>query len=275
MLTLTLPPPARSKDTISEGAYDWAALGQSADALQIWPYRDQGDYRLAMPKIVEYLAGKVEPSKLILTVSPLATERSADGLRTMTLTDAMKTATRLSVRTGGATKVVTESNYEVAGINIDKAEGRSGIAWSPETACVFFTYEESGGRTVYIENVFSVGFKLEYIPRYKLGGVAVDDASDNVYLGNIWPALNTFIATGQPALLQPNASDLAPRWTKSAGDLDGGQRGVVKWQTPAQPGTYTVTLTLSDGVALFQNELAVAVEAREARTATPSPTTAR
>jgi hypothetical protein len=249
-------------------------LGESADVLQIWPYRDQSDYRLVMPRIMEYLAARVEPSRLVLTVSPLATEKSAEGLRTLTVVDAMKTATRLSIRTAGGVKVVTESNYEVAGINIDKAEGRSGVAWAPETACVFFTYEESGGRTVYIENVFSVGFKLEYIPRYKLGGVAIDDASDNVYLGNIWPALNAFIASGQPSLLQPNSTDLAPRWSKSAGDLDGGQRGVVKWQTPAAPGTYTVTLTLSDGVALFQNELAVTVEARDTR-ATASATPAR
>jgi hypothetical protein len=270
ILTLTLPPPARGRDAIDEGAYDWGALGQHADVLQITPYRDQGDYRLVMPRIFEYLAGKVEPHKLVLTVSPLATEKSADGLRTMTLVDAMRIAARLSIRTGGA-RVVTESNYEVAGTNIDKAEGRSGVQWSPETACVFFTYEESGGRTMYIENVFSIGFKLEYIPRYKLGGVAVDDASANPYLGNIWPALVTFIATGQPSLVQPNATDLAPGWVTSAGDLDGGQRGVVKWRTPATPGTYTVTLTLSDGVARFQNTLSVDVEARDTRsTAAPA-----
>jgi hypothetical protein len=152
----------------------------------------------------------------------------------------------------------------VTGVNIDVAAGRSGIAWQSQTASVAFTYEQNGGRTVWLENVFSIAFKLEFIGQYSLGGVAVEDASGDPYIGDIWPALAPFITNGQPELLQPNPDDLIPAWQVSGGTMEGGQKGVLKWGTPAEPGSYTITLTLSDGVSYFENIIAVEVQARPA-----------
>ncbi len=266
LLTLTLPHPARSGQSFEEGAYDWAELAKSADFLKLRPYLDQSTYRIVMPSLLDYLATRVDPAKIILTVSPLATEKGAgtDGLRTLTIVEAMQIATRLAIQESGGGQIHTESVYDVAAVNINKEAGRSGMAWSPETATVSFTYDNQGGRTVFIENAFSIGFKLEYIRRYRLGGVAVADASDNVYLGNIWTAVIPFAVSGQPQLLQPNSSDLQPVWRVSGGLQEGGVRGVLQWTTPAQPGSYSVYLTLSDGVALFENELVVTVVEREA-----------
>lgn len=273
-LTVTLPSPIRSQERIDEGAYDWAEIGKAADVIQIAPYRDQGTYRRDFPAILEYLGSKVQPStKLALTVTPYATEKAADGLRTMTITDAMSIASRLAIHVSEGQKIQTNAVVEVAGVNIDKSEGRSGLAWVPDAACVAFTYEQNGGRTVWLENAFSVGFKLEYIGKYKLGGVAVEDASENPYLGNIWTALVPYISSGQPALLQPNAQDLQPKWATSKGTFEDSRKGSIKWNTPAEPGTYTVTLTLSDGVNLYQSEIPANVQPRESKTpaATASP----
>ena len=57
------------------------------------------------------------------------------------------------------------------------------------------------------------------------------------------------------------------------GTLEGGQRGVVQWTTPAEPGTYNVSLTISDGVALFENDIPVTVQAKPtpAASGTASP----
>ncbi|MGD9932287.1 MAG: hypothetical protein AB7T37_01080, partial [Dehalococcoidia bacterium] len=146
------------------------------------------------------------------------------------------------------------------------------VIWDPQVASVAFTYDLNGGRTVWIENVFSIGFKLELIPRFGLGGVAIEDASANQLLGNIWPALAPFVASGQPVLVQPNPDDLVPAWTVTDGIAEGGQKGVLTWSTPANAGTYTITLALSDGVARFENEIQVNVEeaARPAASATPT-----
>lgn len=271
MLTLTLPAPLKAQDRIDEGAYDWAELGKAADVVQIAPYRDQSTYRSAMPEILQHLSDVVTPSKLVLTVTPLGTVKGPDGITPISLADAMSIATKLQIRVGTDQKLTTSSNVEVVGYNIDKNESLSGITWQTETATVAFTYKQDGGRTVWIENFFSIGFKLEFISRFKLGGVAVEDASDNVLLGNIWTALVPFIASGQPILMQPNPADLIPKWKASKGTLEGGQRGLVKWNTPAEPGNYTVNLTLSDGVSLFENEIAVNVQPKDNAPRTTKP----
>jgi hypothetical protein len=281
VLTLTLPSPIKAQNRIDEGAYDWAELGKYADLIEIAPYRDQATYRLTMPEILQYLTERVTPSKLVLTVSPYATETGGDTIRTMGIVEAMAIATRVTVR-AEADAITTSTNIKVAGTNIDKDEGLPGVRWSPETATVAFSYKQpqgGGSRTVYIENFFSIGFKLELIGTYKLAGVAIDDASDNILLGDIWTALVPFVTSGQAILLQPNPEDLKPRWKvkDNQGTIEDTTRGSANWFTPAQAGTYSISLTLSDGVSLFENSVDVSVKAKPATTtpAPASPTAAR
>lgn len=280
-LTVTLPAPAWStaSGSLDEGAYDWASIGKVADLVIMAPFRDQARYRVDVPKILEQLTTRVDRQKLIFMVSPYATELSSDGtVSTMTLVDAMAIATRLSVQ---GDKLTTESNVDVVGQNIDTREALTGMVWTDEAATVGFTYKFTTQRTVWIENFFSVGFKLEYVSRYKLGGIAVENASADPLIGDIWPALLPFISSGQPVLMRPNDEDLAPVWEVSGGQKEGGERagrnGVLKWFTPAEPGTYTVKLTLSDGVALFESQISVNIQARTPATGTPgtTPTPAR
>lgn len=274
-LTLTLPTPIKVQNRIDEGAYDWEALGKSADLIKIAPFRDQAKFRLDMPDILAFLTERVPAAKLVLTVSPYATETGGDVIATYKLTDAMNIASQIAVR-ADADSIVTSTNVEVAGTNIDRDENLSGVRWFAETATVAFSYKQAqggGSRTVYLENFFSIGFKLELIPTYKLGGVAIDDASDDRYLGNIWNALVPFITSGQPILLRPNDTDLEPKWNASGGTIESTRRGTANWFTPAEPGTYTISLTLSDGVAMFENSVPVNVKARDNRTpvATTTP----
>jgi spore germination protein YaaH len=269
-LSVTLPPPGRLPDRIDEGAYDWAEVGRAADIVQVAMYRDQNTYRRDMPEILAYLAERVSPAKLVLTVTPLATEKAPDdSLQPMTLFNALSIAAKLSVHVSGEEGIAVNSNVDVVATNIDRTQGRSGVIWDPQVACVAFTYDLNGGRTVWIENVFSVGFKLELIPRYGLGGVAVEDASNSEFLGNIWPAIEPFVANGQPVLLQPNPADLAPEWQVSDGQAEGGDRGVLSWLTPSRAGTYAITLALSDGVVVLENVIEVNVTDQAAGTATP------
>lgn len=279
-LTLTLPAPIKVQNRLDEGAYNWAELAKTADLIQIAPYRDQATYRLAMPEILQYLTQQVTPSKLVLTVSPYATETGGDTIQTMSIAQAMSIATRVTVR-AEASEITTSTQVEIAGTNIDKDEALTGIRWSADTATVAFSYKQAqgaGSRTIYIENFFSIGFKLELIGTYKLGGVAVEDASSVEFLGDIWSALLPYVSSGQPILAQPNSQDLNPRWAVTdskgdpAGQIEDTGRGSANWSTPAQAGTYTVSLTLSDGVALFENSIEVNVKARPA-SQTPSATT--
>lgn len=268
-LTLTLPAPLKAVDRIDEGAYDWAALGQSADLIKIAPTRDQSTYRLHMPELLEHITTVVDPGKVILTITPYASEKSADGLRRLTLTEAMTIASKLAIR---SENVAPGGDIQVVALNIDRDEGLSGLRWQPETATVAFTYKLNGGRTVWIENAFSAGFKLEFVSVFNLGGLAVEDSSDNVFLGNIWGAVEPFVASGQPVLRQPSHTHLLPRWEVTAGNLVGGDRGLVTWQAPLEAGSYTVTLTLSDGVERFESRIVLGLQPaqdREAPAETP------
>lgn len=260
LLSLTLPPPQRLADRMDEGAYDWKALGEAADILQVAPARDQRTYRLHMPDILEYLKLSVPANKLVLTVTPYATESSGEGFRTLKLVEAMRIAVALAEPGSPSQPIRTNANVEISAPNIDRELGVSGIVWDPNTATVTFTYKQNGNRTVWLENVYSIGFKLELIAKHGLGGVAIEDVSADPLLGDIWPALMPFIETGQPVLVQPNPSELEPRWSASAGVLQGGARGSVTWTAPPQPGTYRITLQVSDGVYRFENGIDVVVE---------------
>ncbi len=257
VLTLTLPAPLKAVDRIDEGAYDWAALGQSADLIKIAPVRDQSAYRLHMPDVLGHITSVVEADKVVLTISPYASEKSADGVRRLTLTEAMTIASKLAIRSEGVT---VGSDIQVVAINIDRDEGLSGLRWQPETATVAFTYKLNGGRTVWIENLFSAGFKLEFVKIFRLAGLAVDDASDDIFLGNIWGAVEPFVVVGEPVLLQPDPVSLTPQWTVNAGELIGGDRGLVTWQSPLVAGSYTVSLTVSDGVERFESQIVLALQ---------------
>lgn len=274
-LTLTLPSPIKVQNRIDEGAYDYGELGKSADLIKIAPYRDQATYRLVMPEVLQFLTERVTPAKLVLTVTPYATETGGEVVGRLALVDAMNIATRISVG-ASADALTTNTQVDVIGTNINRDENLTGLRWYPETATVAFSYKQpqgGGSRTIYIENFFSTGFKLELIPQYKLGGVAVEDASDNVLLGNIWTALTPFVTSGLPILMQPNPDDLLPRWTVSEGKIEDTTRGSARWFTPGAPGAYAISLTLSDGVAMFENSVQVNVAARES-TPSPSPTQA-
>ncbi len=269
-LSVTLPSPLKAGDRVDEGSYDWKLIGGAADIVQIAPYRDQSTLRRDFPEVLTYLSSIVDPLKLVMTVSPYATEKSVDGTRAMTLVEAMGIAATLQLRTGPDGRVASGSVIEVVAPNINQSESRSGIGWQAATACVTFTYEQSGPRTVWIENFFSIGFKLQFVTAFKLGGVAIEDAGGLAEVGNSWPALLPFISSGQPILMQPNPADLTPRWFVSNGTADGGQKGLIKWSTPTEAGTHTVRLTVSDGVAFFENTIPVTVQPAPRPSATPA-----
>src|SRR5215211_3873846 len=211
-LILTLPLPTKEGNNWNTGAYDWGQLGKAADYLKIAPERDQSIYRRVVPEALTYLTGQVEPRKLVLALSPLSVEKSDQGLRTMSTLEALSIAAQFTIR--DRANAATNAPVVVVADNLaQESGGTSGLNWDAIAATVAFTYQSNGQpRTVWVENQYSAAFKTEFVRLWGLGGVAVDDASNNQGFSSIWPAIVPLAEGRDLTLLQPNSSLLRPEW---------------------------------------------------------------
>jgi hypothetical protein len=261
-LTLTLPLPVREAAGWNVGPYDWPALSQAVDAIKLAPEPDQSLYYQRMEEVLGFLTQQVDSSKLMLVVSPFSHEKGGEGIQALLLSQAMGLASTVVPRTEG--DIRPQESVTIVGPNIYQDEGASGVFWDDEALAVTFSYPgEGGARTVWIENSFSVGFKLDLARRFQLGGVAVEDVSLSAAGPDIWRPIQELAESGKVTLVRPNGSLLKPHWEASEGTLDGGAQGAVGWTAPG-PGTYEVTLVISDGVVRVGQRLSLEVQAEEA-----------
>lgn len=264
-LSLTLPPPGPQRE-----AYDWPVLGEAADFIKILPVADPMEYWEAMPKALNELVEDVDPGKVMLVVSPFSSELTDGNSRTLGYLEAMVLAGEIKVREPeDPERIEPETGVKVVAVNLAQSEGATSLRWSDDAAALSFSYGAPTKRTVYIENVFSVGFKLELVQAYALGGVAVADASAHRDVANIWPAVNQFLEAGTVALVRPNSDALVPRWeAPDGGDLDATAGPSVIWRGE-EAGTFTLRMLFSDGDLIFGRE--IEVEVKEKRQETPVP----
>lgn len=272
VLVLTLPLPEREGNDWQTGAYNWAELSKLADYLKIAPTLDQSIYRRIVPDALTYLIGQVEPKKLVLTISSLSVEKSDQGLRTMSTLEALSIASQFTIR--DRQTAATNSDITVTADNLTQgAGGAGGLNWDAIAATVSFSYQrENTPRTIWIENQFSAAFKAEYVQMWGLGGIAVDDASNNQGLSTVWPPIAQLQQDAALTLLQPNSSMLRPAWLIDNRAYQAGQP-TITWNTSGlEPGQHAVTLVVSDGVMLVQNTQRVALRAGTASSTTGTGT---
>lgn len=264
-LSLTLPPPGPQRD-----AYDWPRLGEAADIIKLLPVADPVDYWETMPKALDQLVEEVDPSKVMLAVSPFSVELTDGDGRTLGYLEAMVVASEIKIREPeDPERIETDTGVKVVAVNLAQSEGATSLRWSDDAAALSFSYGAPAKRTVYVENVFSVGFKLELVQAYALGGLAVVDASAQRDVANVWPAVNQLIETGTVGLVRPNGDALVARWeAPDGGKLDATAGPSVIWRAE-EAGTYTLRMLLSDGDLLFARELEV--EVKETPQERPTP----
>ncbi len=260
-LTLTAPLPVQQGTAWDTGAYDWPLLAQSADAIKLAPESDPARYYKRMEQALGYLIEeeKITPAKLVLVVSSWGREKGGEGVRSLTLLEALALASALTV--DDPDNIRPGDAVTITGGNIYQDGGASGIQWDEEAAAVAFTYPGLGGaRTVWMENAFSVAFKLNLAARFRLGGIAVEDVSANPGAADIWPVLQEFLDTGKVSLVKPNGTLLVPQWEADRGSMEGGADGAVVWTAPMEPDTYHITLIVSDGLVRVGQRLSLTVK---------------
>jgi hypothetical protein len=225
-----------------------------------------------MPDLLKYLTSQagVDPHKIILVTTALSAEKSDQGVTPRTRLEALSIASSVAVQ--NPDQAVAGSSVTLTAANLNHDTGGSGLIWDGATATVSYDYRVgSATHVVWIENQFSEGFKLQYIQINHLGGVAVDDASNDPALGDPWPAVSQYAADGSPPLVQPNPSLLLPVWQVDGNPLDSGGKTLVSWPAPAQPGQHTISLIVSDGVIRVIGSTTLTVRAAPAPNATAGP----
>lgn len=267
-LSLTLPPPA------AEGqrqAYEWGALGDAADIVKILPLADPVLYREGMPEALADITAEVDPKKVMLVVSPFSVERSPEGTKPIGYLEAMLIASEIKVQEpADLAEVRPAVRVVLVAKNLAQSEGASGLRWSDEAAAVTFAFGGAESRTVFLENAFSMGFKLELVQAFGLGGVFVSDASAGADVASIWPTLNQFVEAGTIALVRPNDDTLVPRWdAPDGGDLGGGAGNSTTWIAPNEPKPYNLVLIVSDGDKRFGRRLPLEVKGAPQTAPTP------
>lgn len=263
-LSLTLPPPGDQRS-----AYDWKRLGEIVDYIKVLPFADPVSYWDNMPDGIARLTREIEPQKILLVVNPFSIE-TGDVARAIGYQNAMLLASRAAVREpDNPDDIVSGATVRLVAESLDEGEGASPIAWDDQAAAVAFALGGTDHRRIYIENSYSVGFKLELVQAYGLGGVAVSDASAQSDVANVWGRVNELVITSTVSLRRPSDTMLVPVWqAPDGGDLGAGAGTSATWIAPSA-GTYALVLVVSDGDRRFGQEISVVVN--ESDEPSPSP----
>ncbi len=269
-LTLRLPiQDANSWDTVP---FDWPQLGNSADRLKIPAISDQSIYSARMDDVLAFAASQVPPDKLLLVVSPYSYVRSEGQIQPVQLGQALALATGAHIE--GDQGTVAGGTVTIVGTNLSRQRNATGLYWDEEDNIVTFAFERDGKPvTVWLENQYSVAFKLQLVRKHKLGGVAVLDVSSNRLKADIWSPLRGVLQGGAIHLLKPNGQLLNPAWEildpngvpVPPDSLQPAPDGAVQWRIPNVAGTYQVTLVVSDGDVRVGRQYRVIVEGGGAR----------
>jgi spore germination protein YaaH len=266
-LSLTLPPPSEERQ-----AYDWSELGDSADIIKILPLADPVAYWQTMPTAIGQVVRDVSPDKIMLVINPFSIE-DLNGVTTpMGYLQAMALAAESIIRSPNPADIKTGTPVTIVARNLDESEGASPIRWNDDAVTVSFATGGTERKRVYVENSYSASFKLELVQAYRLGGLAISDASATSDVANLWPTVNAFVDTATLILARPNDASFLPIWHAEGGDLGAGAGPTATWIAPGQAGTYNVILTVSDGDHRFGRKLAIEVKKGDQPSPTPLQT---
>jgi len=264
-LSLTLPPPTNQRQ-----AYDWKAIGQAADMIKVLPIADPVSYWETMPRAISQVVEDVDPSKVMLVLSPYSIEGVGDVTRPIGYLQAMVLAAEAAVREpANPNDIKPGVTVKLVAKNLDEGEGASSLRWDNDAAAVRFDLGGTERRRIIIENSFSAGFKLEIVQAYRLAGLALSDASGQSDVANLWPSIKEFMRSATLTIRRPNETSLLPVWqAPDGGDFGAGAGTTATWTAPKE-GPHNLVLVVSDGEKRFGRK--TLIDVKKGNPASPTP----
>jgi len=262
------------------GAYDWRAIGDAADFVQINLPSDPRAFETGPDRLVEAMlrwgVGEISRDKLLLGLSALSQRESSGGFAAIGFGEALSALGDVAVdaqtsETGtidpGALIMARLDGYNVA------AGTEANIAGT------FIEYMDESGTTVarmWLTTPEALRYRMDKTVPFALGGVAFSDLLGGGVAGGVTQTILDY-KLGLPDM--PGASELALRWTIEGADgtvLDTVQTGLndeLVATIAAPDGNYAINVEVVGGDAsnAARGGAAVAVFA-PTLTPTPLPT---
>ncbi|MSQ61076.1 MAG: hypothetical protein EXR43_00580 [Dehalococcoidia bacterium] len=269
-LSLTLRLPIRDRETWDTGPFNWKQLGEVADQVRVPAISDQSIYAARMEDVLKFATTEVTAKKLLLVVTPYSSVRAGDSITPLSLAQALALGTEAGIKESGA-PLVAGGAVTLVAPNLSKDRKGSGIRWDDEANASTFFFEKDGKLiSVWLEDQFSLAFKMQLVRKYKLGGVAVLDVSTDKLKADIWPSIRSVVDGGTIRLLKPNPELLQPAWeiadpsgaAVAVSTLQPQGDGATRWQIPNTAGTYTATLIVSNGDMRVGQKVRISVSPR-------------
>ncbi len=254
-LSLTLPPPTNQRSP-----YEWDKLGAQADYIKVLPIADPVSYWATMPAALAQIVQKVDPHKVLLVISPFSIEGTGGVSQPIGYLQAMVLASTAVVRDPSNPDGIKPGTVvKIVAQNLDNGEGATPMAWDADALTVSFALGGTERQRIYIENSYSVSFKLELVQSYGLGGLTVSDGSAGSDVYNVWPIVKALVASGTVSLVRPNDSMLQAGWQSADANVVAQPGATNATWTPHASGEQHVELIVSDGERRCGQQLSIQV----------------
>lgn len=273
-LSVIVPTPTKNDSGWDTGAYDLFAIGASADYVKVRPVASRATYYKDTPEVLSYVTGQVDRRKVQLVLSTSSQDSGPAETKSIAYRDALNLSTKIEIKQPAS--IAPGKTLTFLAVNLLADTGGSGLKWDDNAKAVAFNYKGTdGNHTVYIENAFSAGYRLQLAKQYNINGVALEPAGQHLAESKISDMLKGFTG-GSVQLLEPNTSAFSPVWEASEGAVESTSGAWTNWTIPNGEGDFQVNVSISDGVIRVNGSKSVStmpvVVAAAKPTSTPGPT---
>ncbi|MBI1258643.1 MAG: hypothetical protein GC204_14340 [Chloroflexi bacterium] len=242
LLIVSVPMAQNQSGQWDTGAYDWRALGASADYLQIQLSPDPMIFVPGADRPLEamtrWAVGEVSRDKLLLGLSTLSQRQVGDGFTALSYDQALSALGNVTVDAPRTEAGTVDPGSSVTA----KLDGYQAVAGSePNTMQPYLDYMDTNGNAIarmWLTTPDALRYRMDRTVPFALGGVAFDDLMGSGVAKGVTDAIMNY-KVSVPAPPQP--SQLALNWTIQ------GVNGVIGQATTQLGQALVTTIQAPDG----------------------------
>ncbi len=278
-LGVVVPAAENQNGAWETGAYDWRAIGASADYVIVEFGLDPTSFTPGEDRLVEamlrWAKGEVSRYKLIAGLNALSTRETAGTFVPVSYDEALAPLGSVTIEAETSAGGTVSPGQPILA-SLDGADALPGV--DTQTRTPFIEYLNADGDTasrVWLTTGDALRFRMDRVGAFAIGGVALDDLVADGVAGDVFPAIVNYKLRQLPQAAQPQ---LALRWRIESANgvvsevVTALNEELVLTLEPGQEGNFAVNVEVVGGdTSSARSGAAVAVFAPTA-TPTPPPT---